>query len=359
MKIIEYLFRKVIPLFLGALLFFSFVIVIVDLMMNLWNYISNGVSFAKILRIMLLYTPKAVWYSTPMAILFAVSYALSDLYANNELVAIFASGISLFKFTLPLLIFSFLLSFGLFFFDDNLVVPTYSKKVTEQEILLNKSKSLNQDKIVIISENGNVVYKADFYDNEALRLFTLYVIVRNEDNSFNSIIRADSATWSSDSGHWVLSGATQYKKTGDKTIISMPVDRELVERLIEPPETFRNNVISVEGVGSKEARVFIEHLKRAGLPYGEPLSLYYKKFSFPFILFIVVFLSIGLSGKTRKNVMLLSLASCVTAAVLFYVTQMLTMLLAKFDYISPFMGAWFPVFLFVIIAIVLMRYTRT
>ena len=98
---------------------------------------------------------------------------------------------------------------------------------------------------------------------------------------------------------------------------------------------------------------------RVGLPYAEPLSVYYKKFAFPFIMFIVVFLSVGLSGKTRKNVMLISLASCISAAVLYYVFQMVTMLMAKFGVLSPFMGAWLPVFLFVVLSVVLLKYART
>ena len=109
MKIVEYLFRKVIPLFLGALVFFALILILVDLMMNLWNFISTGVSGLKVLRIMLLYLPKCFWYAAPIAMLFSVSYTLSDLYANNELIAIFASGISLTRFTFPLLIFAFLL----------------------------------------------------------------------------------------------------------------------------------------------------------------------------------------------------------------------------------------------------------
>ena len=82
-------------------------------------------------------------------------------------------------------------------------------------------------------------------------------------------------------------------------------------------------------------------------------------FAFPFIVFIVVILSIGLSGKSRKNVMLISLASCISASVLFYITQMITMILAKYGAISHFMGAWFPVFLFVIISLVVLKYART
>ena len=356
MKLIEYLFRKVIPLFIGALFFFMLVLVLVDLMMNLWNFISNGVSGHAVFRIMTLYVPKCLWYATPIALLFAVSYTLSDLYANNELIAIFASGVSLLRFTAPLLLFAFGMSFALFFFDDKIVVPTYARKMEEQESVLKSDKTLNNDKIVILSENGTVCYKVDFYDDEAKRLNSLFVIIRNEDKTLNAVIRADSASWRD--GKWLLSGAIQYTQK-DGVITAGSVSPEICARLTEPPETFQNNVISVETVNSATAKVYIEHLQKAGLPFAEPLSLYYKKFSFPFILFIVVFLSVGLSGKTRKNVMLMSLASCISAAVLFYVTQMITMLLAKFGAISPFMGAWFPVFMFVVIAAVVLRYART
>ena len=356
MKIVEYLFRKVIPLFIGALVFFALVLVLVDLMMNLWSFISNAVPGKTVFRIMALYIPKCLWYATPIAVLFAVSYTLSDLYANNELIAIFASGISLLRFTAPLLIFAFLMSFALFFFDDKVVVPTYAKKTAEQEMVLKGDKDLNNDKIVILSENGNVAYKAEYYDDDAKKIISLFVVLRNTDKTLNAVIHADSASWRD--GKWILSGAVQYKKSDDG-IRAEPVSVENLERLTEVPETFQNNVISVETVDSATAIVYIEHLQKSGLPFAEPLSLYYKKFSFPFILFIVVFLSVGLSGKTRKNVMLTSLAFCISAAVLFYITQMITMLLAKFEYISPFSGAWFPVFMFIIIAAVFLRYART
>lgn len=360
MTLIYYLFKKFIPLFLGALAFFSLVLALVDLLMNLWSYISNQVAGLTVAKISLLYLPKTVWYATPLAILFAVSYSLSDFYANNELVAVFASGVPLIRFTMPLLVFSFAMSIGLFFFEDKLVVPTYAQKTELQQTVLNKEKSMNNDKIVVLGEGGNLIYKADFYDDEARRLFALYLVVRNDDKSLKAVVRADSALWKDD--HWVLSGATQYTVqqpgTSEKLVIQAPT-KDVTALLTEPPETFRNNTISVETVSAEEAREYIDHLQRTGLPSGEARSEYYKKFAFPFILFIVVFLSIGLSGKTRKNVLLVSLASCISAAVLFYVSQMITMLLAKFEYISPFMGAWFPVFLFVVISLVLLRFART
>ena len=356
MTLVKYLLKKFIPLFIGSLLFFAFVLVLVDLFMNLWNFISSGVPAKTVFNIMLLYFPKALWYSAPLSILFAVSYTLSDFYANNELVAVFASGVPLIIFTAPLLFFAFALSFGLFYFEDKVVVPTYAQKVEQQEIALNREKSLNNDKIVVMSDQGNIVYKADFYDNSSLRLYTVFIVIRNEDKTLNCVIRADSALWVED--HWKLSGSTKYTLMDGK-IVTGDVDSETLALLTEVPETFRNNTTSVETVSTKEAREYIAHLKRVGLPYNEPQSVYYKKYAFPFILFIVVFLSIGLSGKTRKNVMLISLASCISAAVIYYVFQIVTMLMARFGVLSPFMGAWLPVFLFVVISFVLLKHART
>lgn len=358
MKLVKYLFKRFLPFLLGAMGFFSLVLLLVDLLMNLWKYMQNEASVQDVLYVMLLYFPKTVWYAIPMGILFASAYTLSQMYASNELTAVFASGVSLFRFTLPLLIFSVLMSFGMFFFEDYVVVDCMAKKNELQAKLLNEEHSQSNDNIVVISDGGEVIYKARSYEDTQHRLYDIYLVFRNEKKEFESIIFAESGFWNDVNSSWTLFNAIEYKLNGDMLENCQP-EQKYLDRLTEPYETFQNNTISVEGVNSREAKTYIDHLRRAGLPYQEELSIYYKKFSFPSIVFLVVFLSIGLSGRSRKNVLLISLGLCICAAVLFYVTQMVTMLLAKFGYISPFAGAWSPVFLFVIISVVLLRTSRT
>lgn len=358
MKLVFYLFKRFIPIFLGSLGFFSLVLILVDLLMNLTNYLQNEATALQVAQVMLLYFPKTCWYAMPLGVLFAVAYTLSDLYANNELTAVFSCGISLLHFTFPLLVFSVVMSFGLYFFENYLVVPTYSKKVQLQGQLLKEEKSLNRNNIVVISENGYIVYKAKFYDNTLKRLSDLYMVFRNGEKNLDAIIHADAASWSDEKQHWLLMNPVLYKYE-DNTIYTGKPSEEYIERLTEPYETFQNNVVTIAEVDSHAAKVYINHLRRTGLPFNQELSEYYKKFAFPAIVFIVVFLSIGLSGKSRKNVLLISLSLSVSAAVLFYVLQMITMLLAKFGYITPFMGAWFPVFLFIVLSIVFLHYART
>jgi lipopolysaccharide export system permease protein len=365
--LLKYIFSLFMPRFFGAAAFFSFVIVFVDLMMNLWQYISASAPMASVAAVEFLCLPKAVFYSVPIAILFASSHTLSVLYARNELLAVFASGVPLFTFALPMLLFSFVCTFALFFFDDNIVVPYYAQKVELQNTLLGRQKSLNSSRIVVISDRGNIVYKADLYDDVLKRLSNLFVIIRNEDKTLRAIVRAESAQWVPDlayedspdsEGAWVLNDSKQYTMQDSSLVPENPAG-EILRLFTEPPETFRNNTVSVETVNAREAKEYIAQLQRTGLPSSEARSVYYKKFSFPFVVFIVVFLAIGLSGRTRKNVLVMSLVFTLIASMLFYVTQMMTMLLAKFGLLSPFSGAWIPVIVFIIASIVLVKSAKT
>lgn len=358
MKLVGYLFKKIIPLFLGAMFFFAFVLNLVDLFIHIATYLQNECALKDIIKVMIYYIPKTIWYAGPVAILFSTSYVLSDMYANNELEALFASGVSLFRFTLPILLLSFIMSFALFWFENKFVVHTYEYKTKLQNELLEEYVSENNSDVIVLSENGNIIYKANRYIEASKRLQNAYFVFRDENKNLQAIIYTNIAVWNKDKERWLLQDAIQYELEGD-TIKIVPVSNIYTSQLTESYEIFRRNVEDVQSLTASEAKIYINHLRKAGLPYQEQLAEYYKKFSFPFIIFIVVFLSIGLTGKTKKNVLLISLASCIGASVLFYVLLMITMVLAKHGYISPFMGAWSPGIFFTIGAAILLRYSRT
>ena len=175
MTLYNYLAKKFFPVFLSSLAFFSFVLILLDLLINIWSYITQAVPISSILYVSYLYIPKTISFAIPLAILFAASFSLSDLSAKNELFAIFASGISLIRFTLPLLIFSFLASFGFLFFEDRIVVPTYNKKIVTQDFLLQNVESKNNSQVVILLDKGRIVYKADYYDDDAQKLLDFWL----------------------------------------------------------------------------------------------------------------------------------------------------------------------------------------
>lgn len=195
MKLVGYIFKKIMPLFIGTVIFFSLVLNLVDLFMNVATYLQNESSWKSIFKVMMLYTPKTLWYAVPVGLLFATSYSLSDMYAHNELEALFASGVSLLHFTMPLLVLAFGLSIGLFVFENKCVVNTYDQKVKLQNELLSKTVSENNNNVVVISDNGKVVYKAKKYTESQKKLTSVYIIFRDDNKNLEAVVYAISAAW--------------------------------------------------------------------------------------------------------------------------------------------------------------------
>ncbi|MCR5612380.1 LptF/LptG family permease [Treponema sp.] len=359
MKLALYIFRLFFPLLLGALSLFILGFEIVDLFMNIWKYIFNNVPVNVVLKTLLLYLPKTITYALPLSMLFATCYMLCILSAQNELVALFASGVSYIRVMLPLIIFSFILSICYFVFEDKVVVPCYSQYQTLKNDALHIEQELNSTNIVIRSEDGLLIYKAEVYEDAVMRLHGVLIVIRTEDKKLEAIVKAPSAQWDKNQERWVLSSPSVYRLLANGELEYSRSLGNFAERFVEAPETFRNNKVDVETVTIKEAREYIGYLKRTGRPTGESLSVYYKKFSFSYVIMIVTILAIGLSGRSRRNVIIISMLLSLTASVLFYVLQMVTMLLAKFGFVTPAFGAWFPVIVFMIISGALLRYSRT
>ena len=358
MKFVGYILKKVIPFCFVSLIFIALILNLVDLFMNISKYLEMEAPAKDVLWVMIYYIPKTVWYAGPIAFLFSVTYVLSDLYSKNEMEAIFASGVSLFRFVLPVFVFAIILSVGMFYLEDKLVVTNMEKKNALQKYLLDEVESANNENIVVLSDSAKVVYKAKRYRDSLKRLDNVFFVFRDDEKSLKAIIHAQMAVWNEDTLQWDLDGAVQFEMI-DGELKRTALSDTYKSQLTESYEIFRRTTVDVATVNVADAKVYINHLKKAGLPYNEQLSVYYKKFSFPFILFIAAFLAVGVTGKTRKNVLLISLSLSIVAVVLFYVFQMVTMVLAKTGVMTPFMGAWLPDIVFLFIAGILLKFSRT
>ena len=101
-------------------------------------------------------------------------------------------------------------------------------------------------------------------------------------------------------------------------------------------------------MGAAQARVFVTQLRRAGLPYREALTEYYRKYFVALNPLIVILIATGVGGRFRKNVLLLSLLASLLLSVVYYVGQMITLILAKNALIPPLAGAGFSFLVFLV-----------
>ncbi len=350
----RYVLKQFLPVFLVAIFMFVSLLLLVDLFANLWRYLNSEIAFLNIMKISLYYIPKSVSYALPISLLFATAYTLGDLYSRNELTAVFSSGIPYRRFVVPFILLGILVSFFSFFFDDLVVIPTFREKNFLSKSLLNQNFSENRANIVFKTNNGQTVYSVDLYDDKAKSLTGISIIEQTPEGEFKALLRAQKATWEGD--HWEFQNALVYSWV-EGILRAHSYDGGTIYN--EEPDVFKRNAVEVEELQTRDAVLFIRDLKAAGLPYTAAEADFHHRFSFPAASLVVILLSVAMGGRFRKNILLMSLLASLGVSVVFYIIEMITMMMAKLDYIPPLMGAWIPVVTFIVIGLFLLRSTKT
>ena len=346
------------PVLAVAVLFFVLLLQLIDVFGSIWRYLAHEVPLAEIARIAMLYAPKCVAYSLPIAFLFAVAFTLGQLYARGELAAILGSGVSLYRLVAPFLALGVLLSAASFFFEDAIVIPTFAQRNAAWSAAVKAVTSLSQANVTVASTDRREVYQADYYNDAQRRLTGFTVIVRGSDFAFERRIDAAWAEWSAD--RWVLHECRVFSWDPGARVLTDETRDTVAEPLFdEPPETFRRLTRDVEEMSFREARGYVTLLRKAGFSSEEALTGLYRKISFACTPLIVALIASSLGSAFRKNILLMSLLASLVVSVLYYVFQMVTGILSKNGVIPPLAGAWIPFVLFLLLGGMLFRTART
>jgi len=351
----RYLARQFFPIFVVAIGMFAFLLSLIDLFANLVRYLNYEVPFSQIMKISLFYLPKSLSYALPISLLFASAYTLGDLYARNELTSIFSSGIPFWRFSLPLVFIGVFASVFSFFFDDTIVIPTLQVKNQMARHFLHQQAAESNSDIVIKAKNGQLIYSVDYYDYTAEILHGISIVEQDSRGEFISLVRSQRATWTGE--YWDLVNPIIYYWDNSGLLRSRLLSPTDVYR--EEPDMFRRHAVKAEELPARQVKLLVEDLKATGLPYIEAQADFFHRFSFATVSLIVMILSISMGGRFKKNILLMSLLASLSAAVVFYVTEMITMMMAKLGYIPTFIGAWFPVAIFITLGLLLLKWAKT
>jgi lipopolysaccharide export system permease protein len=352
------LLGQFLPFFSIAMLFFILLLQLVDIFSSIWRYFAHDVAIAQIGAIALLYLPKCASFALPVSFLFAISYTLGLFYANNELFAIFGSGVSLQRLVTPFLFLGVALSAASFFFEDAVVIPSFRQKNETYAQAVKLVTSLSQSNVTVMSPDQRVVYQADYYNDAERRLTALTVVVRNAELDLESRVDAQWAEWKD--GRWLLHDCRVFRWDPVATLLSEEKKETFESPLFsEPPDTFKKLSRNIAEMNFAESERYVATIRRAGLPYRAALTDYYRKLSFACTPIIVALIASSLGSTFKKNILLMSLLSALVISVVYYVAQMVASLLSKNGLLPPLAGAWTPFMLFLVLGFMLFRTART
>ena len=352
------LLKEFIPFLILGIFFFTLILLLADIFTNLWRYLNRDIPFSQAIIISLLYTPKALSYALPIGSMFAAAFALGNLGARNELIAVFGSGVPLIRFVVPILLFAGLLSVGGFVIEDRLAIPMMKKRNLYSKELLGIQDSKNRSRAVAIAREGRVIYYADYYNDERQVLTGLTVIRLDDNNRFFKRIDAESASWD-ETGLWLMNGCRVFSSNGSGEILQQRYEKYRDEFVDEPPSTFRLDTRELEEMNDSEARQWIETQKKAGLPYKAYQAEFYQRYTTALTPFLVVLFAGGLGGRFKRNILLMSLLASLGLSAAWYIVRMIFSLISQLGIVSPIIGAIVPYVGFLFLGLWLFRYAKT
>jgi len=146
-------------LFAGTLLFI-FIFLIVDMSDNLTSYIESGRRTKEIFFIYIYQIPSLIILLFPIGALVALFFTVGLMIKNNELTAVKAAGISMYRFMAPIFLLIIVISSFLFFFNENIVVKSNKRyrEIKEHEIF-----ALTNARDFVVFLNKNSIFKGEFF----------------------------------------------------------------------------------------------------------------------------------------------------------------------------------------------------
>jgi lipopolysaccharide export system permease protein len=357
--------RMLLPVLLASMVFFVLLLELVDLFPNLVSYIDKEVSITTVLSVMGLYAPKCLTYAVPVGLIFAISFTLGTLYKNNELVALFGSGVSLGRLILPFVAIGAGLSVGSFFFQERVVIDTFRRKNELHQLAVKRTVSLSNANLTLISDDGAAVYQAELYDDARKTLRELTVMISRPvpegGERSAALYRRYDAKWASwEDGVWTLHDCIAYAWLVDGSF-SWERRPSIVAKsfLREGPQTFQKQTRKIDEMPIAEAWQWVRRLQRAGLPHLEALTEYYARYFFSLTPLIVAVLACSVGGRLRKNVLLMNLLLSLILSVVYYVAHMVAVILAKNGVLPPMLGAGAATLVLLAAGLVAIRSART
>lgn len=305
---------------------------------------KNHISFAVVLSYFAHLLPMMVYQLLPLAALVATLITLGLLAKNNEITAFKASGVSLFRLALPVILAGLLLSTGMFLLDDTfLPYANQRQDALHDRIKGRPAQTYFQPSHQWIFGEHDKIYNYQVFDPDG-NLFGGLNVFELDPSTFQvrRRIYADRASWEPNLDSWILEKGW-VRDFSAQSVNSFTVFRvDSFAELAEPPSYFKREVFQYNQMNWWQLRNYIRSLQKAGFETAHLSVEWHKKFAFPLITTIIIFLAIPFSLLVGTRGAVGGIALAVGIGIAYWSIAALFEALGTVGQLPPFLAAWAP-----------------
>jgi LPS export ABC transporter permease LptG/LPS export ABC transporter permease LptF len=320
---------------------------------------------AMLLRYFVLATPQYTYYATALSSLVGAIAAVGLLTRTSELTAMRACGVSLYRASIPLLLFGALWS-GLLFGLEETILPSTNREAKKlyDEIRGRAPRTTNVLQRQWLAGASNRLYHYAYYEPQTKRFGDLTIYDLGETPSTVSrrtyTAYAQYGTGPERRGVW-HAGAGWIREFDKGSVTRYDTfDKRILP--IESPDYFTQEEVNAdvaERLGYRDLAHYIADLRTAGFNVASLAVQLHRKLAFPFVTVIMTLIAIPFAVTTGRRGALYGIGAGIVLAIAYQTIQSAAAAVGSAGMLPPLLAAWAPNLLFASSAAYLLFTVRT
>ena len=349
----EYVLREFLTTFAMVLVSFVLLLLVFTFFELLGDIIRNRTPLVTVGEYLINLTPSMVYNITPPAVLVAVLVTFGVLTRTNEFTAMKATGISLYRVMVPILVVSAMLAVALFLFDESYLPAANRRQEALRSVIKGRPAQtfLRPDRKWIFGRQepgkpGRIFYY-QFFDPGQDRFANLTVFEFNPENfSLSRRIFAASAHWEPQLQQWVFETGWERRFDGEAVSSYSQFNVESFPEITEQPQYFTKQALQSQEMTFGELERYIRDLGQSGFDTKQLSVQLNLKLAYPLVTLVMAVLAIPFALSMGKRGSLTGIATAIGLAIAFWVLKGMFEGLGNVNFLPTLLAAWSPDLLF-------------
>jgi LPS export ABC transporter permease LptG/LPS export ABC transporter permease LptF len=342
-----YVIREFLGTFFLMLAGFVMLILVFTFFELVGDILRNHIALTLIGEYLLNLTPSMIYQITPLAVLIAALVTFGSLNRNSEIIAMKATGISLYRLVVPIVSIGAILSVSLFLFDQY-YLPQANRR---QEALHNIIKGRPAQTVLRPEQNwifgqphagepGRIFYY-QFFDPDRNQFANLSIF-EFDPSSFQISRRifAARAVWDSRAGAWLFLNGWQRNIAGADVTEYRDFQQTSFAEIHEEPGYFKKENLQAQEMNFGQLRRYISDLRQSGFDTMRLRVDLWHKLAYPLVAIIMAVLAIPFALSMGRRGSLTGIAVAIAVALAYWVVDGLFGAMGNVDYLPAALAAW-------------------
>ncbi len=352
MRILDrYILKEFLKYFLGAISTLIVIIIVAEIFELMDIIVSNNVPFLIAGGYFVYQIPYWITQVSPVACLIGVLFSLGYFVYYNELTAMKASGLNLYRIIAPLVLFAFFISIFFIIINETVVPYTSQKaqKFRHEGIYLRPSDSKIKRENIILHGSNRQIYKIKVFNGEDNSMREVFIDTFTKESILKSRLYAKRAIWKN--GQWIFYEGVwrAFDKSGKNIIKTEKFDTKSLFTG-EIPQDFAKTEKKSSEMNYKKLQEHIKKLENNGFTANREKVDLHMKLAFPFANLIILLLGVPFALFTRHSRKAIGIGIAILISFIYWGLMEIGHALGNNGVLYPWVSAWIVNITFFILA---------